>query len=278
MKIDLPLTTGISLQIASANHRSISYPTAKIQKGLILLFEGQDLSEEAVGFGVPILQRGLQTVFPGELELSTLEGGASNRISARYKMNREEKLARSGSGTIDNQLLYTSKNVLAALIRRLPFIRGLLTRTSNLLRSTLDWETTYEPTSFSTYLTLIYSIDAGTGRIKIELSEQEHNPEGISEVIMMNEQGAHHFDQYEDSNGISEHGNEIGCWDQVLAPQASFISSRHQIAFSLAQVNGARLYRGRELIGSRLAWSGFGYSFPPSLNQFSYEITVKKLP
>jgi hypothetical protein len=94
----------------------------------------------------------------------------------------------------------------------------------------------------------------------------------------MNEQGAHHFDQYQDSDGISEIGNKIGCWDQVTAASASFSSSGLQLAFSLPQENGARLFRGREMIGKRLAWSGFGYSFPPSLNHFSHEITIKRLP
>ena len=31
------------------------------------------------------------------------------------------------------------------------------------------------------------------------------------------------------------------------------------MSFSLGQAPGARLYRGRELVGSRLAWAGFGY-------------------
>ncbi len=73
------------------------------------------------------------------------------------------------NGTINNRLVYASKNSLAAIIRRLPFMRRLLTRTSNLLRSTLAWETTYEPTGFFTYVTLTYTIDAATGRIKVEL-------------------------------------------------------------------------------------------------------------
>jgi hypothetical protein len=55
------------------------------------------------------------------------------------------------------------------------------------------------------------------------------------------------------------------------------MSSSQHISFSLPQVKGARLFLGRELIGSRLAWSGFGYTFPPGLNHFSYEVTIKRL-
>jgi hypothetical protein len=276
MKINLPLTDGMAVQIASGADRGASYPTARIQKGLVLYCESEDLSEEAVGFGVPILKRGLQAIFPGEVELYPHQGGSPDKFTARYKLNLEEKIARSGSGTINNSLLYTSKNLLAGLIRRLPFIRKLLTGTSSLLRFIFRWETTYEPGDFSTYVTLTYTINAVKGTILVEHMGQEFIPGSISEIIVMNEQGAHHFDQYQETDGMIRTGSEIGCWDEVPSAYAAFISSRERISFSLQQVKGARLYRGRELIGTRLAWSGFGYAFPPSLDHFSYEISIKR--
>ena len=278
MKIDFPLSDGVELHISSETSRGAGYPTARIQKGWVLLCDGQSLVEEAVGFGVPILKRGLQTIFPGQMELFPQEGLPLNRVSARYKLNLVEKIARSDGEPISNRQVYSGKNIMAALIRSLPFMRGLLTRTSSLLRSTLGWQTTYEPVDFSIYVTLTYTVDANAGTVLVELIGQEDIPDSISEIIVMNEQGAHYFDQYTDSNGISEIGSKIGIWDPVMAASASFSSSRLKTAFSLPQANGARLFRGRELIGNRLAWSGFGYSFPPSQNHFSYKITIKRLP
>jgi hypothetical protein len=277
MKIDLNLTDGVALQITSGANGETTYPTARIQKGLVLMCEGQDLSEEAVGFGVPILKRGLQTIFPGEVELYLHKGNSPSKFTARYKLNLEEKIARSGSGTINNRLVYGSKNILAALIRQLPILRKLLTGTSNIVRSMFSLNTTYEPAGFFTYVTLTYTIDAVAGRILVELIGQDFIPKDINEIIVMNEQGAHHFDQYQEMDGISKGGKEIGCWDEVTSANAAFISSQQQISFSLPQVVGARLYRGRELIGKRLAWSGFGYSFPPGLDHFSYVISIKRL-
>ena len=277
MNLKFALSDRIELQITSENNRGLTYPSTRIQKGLVLLYDGQALCEEGVGFGVPILKRGLQTIFPGEVELFPQESSLPRKVSARYKLNLEEKITKTGSGTINNRLVYASKNSMAAVIRQLPFLRKLLTHTSNLMRSTLAWETTYEPADFSTYLLLTYTVDAQTGRIKIELDGPDPHPTGISEVVVMNEQGAHHFDQYQDTDGNSKLGSEIGCWDPVLADEASFISRKHQISFSLRQVNGARLYRGRELIATRLAWSGFGYSFSPRLDHFGYDIMVKRL-
>ena len=41
-------------------------------------------------------------------------------------------------------------------------------------------------------------------KIKVELMGGDFIPGSISEVIVMNEQGAHHFDQYQDSNGLTQ--------------------------------------------------------------------------
>jgi hypothetical protein len=277
MRIDLQYSSGMTLKIDSDPGTELSYPTARIQKGLILLYEGQELCEEAVGFGVPILMHGLQTIFPGEVELTLLDGDSARRIRANFTLNLEEKISKPGTGEINNQLLYASKNRLAALIRRLPWLRGLLTQSSNFLRSTLAWETTYEPANFVTQLLVTYAVDPEAGKIEVELDGQDYLRLGITEIIMMNEEGARFFDHYQDSDGISLVGNEIGCWDPVRAAEASFIDHKHQISFSLSQVEGATLYRGRELIGKRLAWSGFGYSFAPSLDLIRYTITVKKI-
>ncbi len=278
MKIDLALSHGISLQITSGTNHDSPYPTGKMQKGLVLFCDGDDLSEEAVGFGVPILKRGLQTVFPGEVELIPAADDPATRLTARFKLNLEEKIARPGSGNVTNRLVYASKNTLAGMIRGMPALRRLLTNTSNLLRATFGWQTTYEPTGYSTNVTLTYSIDPGSGRIHIELKSVESIPDGITEIILMNEQGAQHFDQYQDSDGRVKQGDQIGCWDEVSTQSAAFMSSSPRISFSLPQVKGAKLFLGRELIGTRLAWSGFGYTFPPILDHFNYDVTVKRLP
>jgi len=277
MRVDLQLSSGITLMIASRLMNGKAYPTAAIKKGLVMIYEGQELCEEAVGFGVPILKRGLQAIFPGAVELSPLAEDQSSGIRARFEMNLMERIKKSGSTTLSNPILYAGKNVMAAVIRQLPFMRGVLTGLSNRMRSSFAWETIYEPSGLSTYVTLAYTLDTQTGRIRVELEDQGLDQMGVSEVIVMNEQGARFFDNYQDADGLSLSGNEIGCWDPVLANEAAFVSRELGISFRLPQVKGARLYRGRELVSNRLAWAGFGYTFPPGLGHFTYEITVNKL-
>jgi hypothetical protein len=164
------------------------------------------------------------------------------------------------------------------LTRRVPLLRGLLTALSNSLRSAFDWETVYEQAEFSTVVKMVYTVEAESGKVHMELDTTGLPRNRISEVILMNEQGARFFNRYQDSEGISLRAEEIGCWDLVTADRASFISDPYRIAFTLEQVGAAKLYRGRELIGSRLAWSGFGYSFSPMVGRFDCILRINRLP
>jgi hypothetical protein len=275
--ITVPILAGLSLKLSDLASNHNKYPTARLQKGILLLQDGQELTEEGVGFGVPVLKRGIQTIFPGQFELSSRNKGSIQEVTARFKMNLEEKIGRPGFGNVESEWVYTIKNSLAAIIRRFPWLRGLLTTASNVLRRLFRWETTFEEAGYCTLVDVLYTIDSQSGLIIIEVDTTDLSVEGITEVVVMNEQGARIFDQYRDSNGTLQQEKEIGCWDEVTAEWASFVSESHGLVFTLRQLNGARLYRGRELVGSRLAWSGFGYSFPPSFGKISYEVNIERL-
>ena len=276
MGIDIPLFKGLSLKFGEPPPGRKDYPTAHLQKGFLLLDQGQELAEEAVGFGVPVLKRGLQTIFPGAVALTWLRRGSTWYITMRFKLNLVEKISTGGNGNVENRLLYTVKNLSAAIIRRLPMFRSLLTTLSSKLRRIFNWETIYAPAGFSTEVKVLYTLEGETGKVSVEIDTADL-PTFITEVMVMNEQGAHAFDKYLDTSGISLQGEEIGCWDEVNAEEAWFECSDRQVAFRLGQVKGARLFRGRELVGSRLAWAGFGYSFPPSIQRFRYEMRIEKL-
>ena len=275
MEIEIPMPQGLSLKIGGSPAGRNKYPTAHLQNGFLLLDQGNELAEEAVGFGVPVLQRGLQTVFPGAVNLTCTQTGSTWHVNALFTMNLVEKISRNGNENVENRLLYAAKNIFAAVIRSLPGLRGLLTVTSSRLRRLFHWETTYARAGFSDALTVDYILDAETGKIEVEVETDNLSP-GISAVMVMNEQGAHHFDVYRDSSGIALKGLEIGCWDEVKGEEAWFESSLCRVTFKLGQGKGARLFRGRELVGSRLAWAGFGYSFSPSIKRFRYQMRIEK--
>jgi len=61
---------------------------------------------------------------------------------------------------------------------------------------------------------------------------------------------------------------------RFLADEASFIDSYDNIAFTLKRVKRARMFRGRELVKGRLAWSGLAYVLPQDLINFDYDIRI----
>jgi hypothetical protein len=278
MQITIPVSQELALKVVDQPKDGMDYPTSRLQKGLVMIHHGQDLAEEAVGFGLPMVKRGNQAFFPGNVELDLVRRNSIWVVTALYTINLVEKVIRPGRASVTNQWLYAAKNSMAAFIRQFPPARGALTALSSGLRRLFGWETTYEQAAFSTQVKMTYTFDEERGVLAIEADFTALLQDKVTEAIVMNEQGAHAFDQYRDSSGNSFSGKEIGCWDEVSAEEASFASSAHRVAFTLPRVAGASLFRGRELIGSRLAWAGFGYTIPPTARVFRYTVKLEKLP
>jgi len=277
MELSIPLFDGLSLKVADQSGDADGYPTRRLQRGLLLLDRRQELAEEGVGFGVPILKRGVQTIFPGEMELAWRRTGPLWEVTAVFAMDLVERLAKPGGASLQSGVLYAAKDSLAALHRRVPPLRGALSAASTTLRRTFGWVTTYEQVEACADLTVTFTVDGEHGKIGVAVDLSDL-PEDVTEVVMMNELGGRHFDRYTDAAGTDLRGDEIGTWDEVSAAKAGFVSTAHKLAFSLEQAEGARLSRGRELIGARLAWSGFGYSLPPTPRAFTYEVRIERLP
>jgi hypothetical protein len=254
------------------------YPTARLQKGLLLFREGRDMAEEGVGFGVPILKRGARTIFPGAVQLDERRDGPRRVISAAFQMNLVERLAGEGGSGPTCGSFYALRDLLAALHRRLPVLRGPLTTFSNTVRRWRRWETTFEKIAAVATLTVTYRIDGDGRRIRIAVDLAGLPGNGVTEVVVMNELGARHFDLYLDSDGARLRGRRIGTWHEVSAASACFAGSDSRVAFCVAQAPGAKLYRGRELVGSRLAWAGFGYSLRPGRTSFVYDVRLERAP
>ena len=278
LELNAPLFDSLSLRIADRAEGAGGFPTARLKRGLLLFDHGQDLTEEGVGFGVPVLKQGTRTIFPGRLELAQRREGAVWEAAATFHMNLVERLAGAGGGSPKSGAFYAVRDSLAALHRRLPILRGPLTATSNAVRRRLGWVTTFEETESLGAVTVTYNVHGDEGRVHTTVDPTELPAKGVTEVVVMNELGARHFERYVDSDGASLRGAEVGTWDEVAAETASFVCAASGVGFSLGQVAGARLYRGWELVGSRLAWAGFGYRLPPTMMAFAYDLNVTRTP
>jgi hypothetical protein len=252
------------------------YPTGRLEKGLVLLDGGRDLSEEGVGIGVPILKRGMQAVFPGSMTLAAGSDGHTWRVTATYTMDLVERLADERGRSVRSRSVYAARDVLAATHRRIPALRAPLTALSNAGRHRLGWQTTFEKVPPVATIPVDYRVTEGVSMVTVAADLRGVPAGAATEIALMNELGADEFDRYEDAGGSSLAGDAIGSWDTVGAATASFVSSRRALAFTLAQVPGARLMRGREAIAGRLAWAGFGYLLRPGRPAFAYDVRIER--
>ena len=263
---------GISLLIREPDRENHKYPSCRIQNGLVLFHENIDLSEEGVGFGVPILKFGMKTIFPGSgcMELKKFVDRIYVKID--YDFCLAETIVVKGR-RIESRTLYKIKESLSWVHRKYPFSRKLLTQGSTAIRQTLGLETRFEEVASAGSACVEYNISAN-GLIRVSADLRRIRKEGCTEVIIMNEQGANYFDTYFDSNGTILAGNKIGSWIETSSDEASFKNSHNNIIFTLSRVRDSRMFYGREFVPNRLAWSGITYSISPLISNFAYDISI----
>ena len=261
---------------AGAAARAPAFPTLRLQRGLLLFDGAADLAEEGVGFGVPVLKRGVEALFPGSVDLAVHEEGDATVVRAVFRVDLVERLRTADGQTVGPRVLYGAKDALAAVHRRVPASRGLLTAVSSALRDRFAWRTTYVPAGVAVSVPVTSRVDRGRGTVQVAV-DLAGLPAWVTEAALMNEQGARAFDRYEEA-GAALCGDAIGAWDEVGAPGARFVCSSHDVVFSLAPADGATLRRGRELVGDRLSWAGFGLTVPAGRRSLAYELRVGRLP
>jgi hypothetical protein len=253
----------------TVDHCTSEYPASRIQKGLVLGCEDRDLSEEGIGFGVPVFKFEEEAIFPGRWRARIEEHEDNTLIIANYAMNLTSRMARRG-GLMKSRSFYRARNAFSLLHRDRPSLRKGLALSSAICRKVFQLEDAFAEVPPLGLVGATYTLKGCEIRVDLEFSKAE----GCSEIVVMNEQGANYFSTYRDSDGLTLQGDAIGSWDETHAKEASFINPADKIAFTLRRAKGARMFRGRELAPKRLAWSGLAYVLPPETESFAYSITI----
>jgi hypothetical protein len=245
------------------------FPASRIQRSLVLEMGDKDLSEEGVGFGLPVIKRGLQAVFPGSWSLSAKLDNGFWLINADFEMNLIARMARKGK-IIDNGLFCQAWESFSKIHREYPQFRKFIAISSRILKKKLDLREAFTQEATLGFVRASYLIS--NSRIDIEISFPKID--GCTELIILNEQGASWFNTYQDSNGLILKGERIGSWDQIEANNASFIDAADGLVFTLKRIEGAKMFRGRELVADSLAWAGLAYILPHWTERFAYSIEL----
>lgn len=267
LPFSLRLLPGISLAIPGLHPDC--YPTSRIQKGLVLLCEGQDLSEEGVGFGVPVFKIGGEAVFPGSGAWKTKIKEDRITVEAEYIVNLAGRMA-VGGRRIECRTFYRAREWLAFQYQMHPAFRKGILFGVELSRRAMSMKDAFVEIPAVGSVKTVYSIMDDSIRVGVDIRGMHEG----HELVVMNEQGANHFDSYRDSGGLFLEKDAIGSWDEVLSDRASFIDSKNGLYFALTRVEGARMMRGREILSDRLAWAGLAYVLSPGTRRFSYTIQL----
>ncbi|MFX1484353.1 MAG: hypothetical protein ACFFCP_14320 [Promethearchaeota archaeon] len=248
-----------------------------VQKGLLLSVDGNPvvLCEEGVGFGVPILQYKRDFYFPGSSTVSNdgrIEGG---KVWKSFIMNLIDRHQRKDSSKISmfswvaqriyNRIYKSSKTRKIVL---------LLAKRFGIEPPENDISVFLRVKSMGTVLSS-YLIDHSANVIHVTVDFSKVQTSGLQHMYISNELGGSLFNAYTDSSGVVLQGDEIGGWDRIRAAWAEFQSPTLNMAFRVEVPEGVEAFRGREIIGKDICWSGVIFMLPPLSSNVEFKIEVR---
>lgn len=266
-------TTGIDRDIGVriySDTRPHNLDGAPLQKGLILLLEEKELIEEGMGFGAPVVDYADRTFFSSDAQTVVSDEGQEKIVMKTFKLNSVLRKQLS-SGPYIESVLYNP--IARRLIDRyrgggmepqFKFIMSLI--------NMLNIHTRFQKTKARGDIILTYRIRHRTINIEVNLTGLHRN--GCRNIIILNEQGSAFFTRYQDGSGLILRDNQIGPWEKIRAPHASFSDTDGNLMFELENSGDAELFRGREMVRGRLAWAGLDYILDPSTDRFWYSIKL----
>jgi hypothetical protein len=267
---DMRFGPGLSLRFY-ADSRPHAFQTARLHKGAVVVCNGAELVEEALGFGVPVCRYLDGTRFslraetfiddskenPTLTKIYDMNGVASKRFRG-LRIGRESPLAR----------------LLGVPEKGYRGFRRFRTEATMMLDivSLLGMRNEYLESRSKGRVAVTYrEIDRC---LRIEAALHELSREGLQSIVFANEQGGRSFSEYKDSTGIKLHDRQIEPWQAAEAEWASLHSRVFDVGFRLTPPSKWLIVRGREVVRDRISWSGLDLfcADPPQVVEYLIEI------
>ena len=250
--------------------------TAPVQKGLLPSSTGNvlDLCEEGVGLGVPILQYRRDFFFPGTATVS--EEGRVSGGSAWKKFTMDLIDRRQGRLSTRIRMLSWAPQRIYNRVYKSKYGRRVLRLVEGRLESLRP---DYDPSVFFRVksrgsVLASYTIDEEAGIIDVTMDFSGVQRSGLQHIYVSIELGGNLFNVYTDSSGAVLQGDAIGAWDTICATWAALHSPSKSVGFRVDIPESVQAFRGREIIGRDICWSGIIFMMPPSTTSLRYRITV----
>jgi hypothetical protein len=263
------ISDSLALRIHS-DTKPLNLKIANLQKGMIFMLNGAEVVGEGTGFGVPIGKYSNEIVFSGSSFLQVQKQDNFVIIRKEFLMDLIER-GKFRNLKLENMKLRGIMDSVSLLSQEHKRLAQFILLTKGLLLK-FGVKSTFVRTVPKGKVIVTYIVDRN--RILVKLSFSELDRTNLQKVFMLNEQGAHFFRKYSDSEGLNLDDEEIGVWDDVIAQSAKITDSQGRIGFSLKNVEGTVLRRGREVVKGHLDWIGLDYELNPEDDQFEYEIEI----
>lgn len=268
--ITLHLNDRLSIRLYS-DCRPNCLETGVLQKGLVLLLDDQELIEEGVGFGVPVVKYTDKTFFSSTAEVSIQKNSLGYSLTKVFTLDTVSLKKFGSSSYIDDAVYSPARKTFQTLYLRHKKLAPLFNKLME-LRDLANIKTEFITVKPRGTVTMTYCFQPDAINIKADFSKLTLNK--CAEVLVLNEQGSTFFQRYVDSSGLNLLGNKIGAWETVTADQASLKSAKGKISFSLQNNQNATLFRGWERTRKRFSWAGLSYSMRPVNGIFDYTIKL----
>jgi hypothetical protein len=267
------ISNSIALRIYS-DTKPHNLKIEKLQKGLILLYKGVEVIGEGIGFGVPIVKYSDETVFSGSSSLRV--SSAKNIVEIRKEFIMDLVTRDSFRNLkLENLRIRTLLECISTFYKKQYQNHVNLARPILLGRNLLfkfGVKSTFVKTTPKGAIVVTYKIDRNRIVVKLDISLLYRT--NLGRIFILNEQGAHFFRTYSDSESLRLDDEQIGAWNDVISQSARISNEQDKIGFRLKNIEGTKLRRGRELIKGFLDWIGLDYELSAECTQFEYEIEV----
>ncbi len=245
--------------------------TASLQKGLVLTLDGEELIEEGLGFGAPVVKYRDKTYFSSSAEISIERTASTRRVSKTYVMDAVSRKKFWRATYIDDGVYSSIRKTFAkAYLSKKnlsPYFNAVME-----LRQLAKIKTEFLKVKPRGTVTVTYEVKPTQIEVSVDFSDLSLSR--CDEILVLNEQGSSAFQKYVDANGLTLLGRDIGAWDAVAADWASLVNVKGQLSFSLRRMRGAKLFRGWERTKNRFSWAGLSYSLKPTCGTLNYTVEL----
>jgi hypothetical protein len=260
------LSDTLSLRIYSST-KPCNLKIADLQKGLLLIINGEEAIGEGAGFGLPVLVYSDETYFSG-----------TSNVYARQMQSRSvvivkefiiDRVARNtlGNVTLENCAARSFIEYLSDLYQKHRRFRLLSLKR---LTGRMNIGKAFPPAPSRGKVTVTYTLSKLCTHVRSDFKEVKKDR--LQKIFLLNEQGSRFFRRYTDSSGTELRDEKIGAWDGTDGEWACLHDRRGEVGFRLWRMQNSVLRRGREFLEGSLDWVGLDYEISPRSLTFEYPI------